>query len=86
MDGKAEWAIANLKSPCVEAKYLTDLNGIYWPGEEQFQNDLAAFLSKRAKPCVDDKVNRYGFELFLQSQKLGRDLRKLNSRTLDPLH
>ncbi len=70
MDSKAEWSLANLQTPCVEPRYLTELNGITWPVDPQFERDIASFFSKRPRTCDGGKVHRYGFELFLQSQKL----------------
>jgi hypothetical protein len=70
VDSKASWSLANLKTPCVDPKYVTDLNGIEWPGDPQFQTDFSGFFRERPKTCDDGKSHRYGFELFLQSQKL----------------
>ena len=70
MDAKAKWSIANLKTPCVEPDYLIQLNGITWPVDPQFDRHIASFLNRRAKPCENGRIDRYGFELFLQSQKL----------------
>ena len=70
MDAKAEWSIANLKTPCVEPKYLADLNGITSPLDPQLDRDIANFFSKRPKKCDGGKTHRHGFELFLQSGKL----------------
>ena len=70
MDAKAKWSIANLKTPCVEPDYLIQLNGITWPVDPQFDRDIASFLNRRAKPCENGRIDHYGFQLFLQSQKL----------------
>lgn len=70
METKAKWSIANLNIPCAEPDYLNQLNGITWPVDSQFDRDIASFLNRRAKPCENGKIDRYGFELFLQSQKL----------------
>jgi hypothetical protein len=70
VDAKAKWSIANLKTPCVEPDYLIQQNGITWPVDPQFDRDIASFLNRRAKPCENGRIDRYGFELFLQSQKL----------------
>lgn len=70
MDDKLRWAIANLKTPCVEPGYLTELNRITWPIDDQFQRDFSTFLSRRASRCDDVRINRFAFELFLQSQDL----------------
>jgi len=70
VDAKAEWSIANLKTRCVEPDYLIQLNGITWPVDVQFDRDFASFLNGRAKPCENGGIDRYRFELFLQSQKL----------------
>jgi hypothetical protein len=70
VDDEYRWAIENLKTPCVDSDYLDRLNGITWPVDAQFNRDFEAFLRRRGNPCDDGKVNRYAFELFLQSQDL----------------
>ncbi len=70
MDDPHRWAITNLTTPCAEAGYLEQLNGITWPVDDQFERDFAAFLSRRGNPCEVGKVNRYAFESFLRSQDL----------------
>lgn len=70
VDDQAAWSIENLKSSCVDLDYFRRLNGTEWPTDRSFGLGIGNFLNGRSGSCPGGKVDRYGFEQFLRSQKL----------------
>lgn len=71
MEPEQEVRIANLRGSCVDAGFLQETHGITWPPEVRFERDFAtSIFGSRGKPCESGKVDRYAFEMFLQSQRL----------------
>lgn len=68
---KAAFSLSNLRGRFVEPPYLNELHGIEWPISDAFGRDFGRFLENRKglRPATD-KVDRYAFEMFLQSQRL----------------
>jgi hypothetical protein len=72
VDAQEKKRLGDLQVPCVDVEFLTRTHGIAWPPDGQFERDFGAWFKtlRRATKCDGGKVHRYGFEMFLQSQKL----------------
>lgn len=71
MDGQEQRRFENLHGACVEEEFLRETHGIHWPADEQFRHDFTKWQSTlRAEACPERKLDRYKFEMFLQSQAL----------------
>lgn len=68
---EAGFGLANLATRHVDPSYLEKLHGLKWPMNDAFDRDFARFLtSRKISPPPDGKVDRYAFEMFLQSQRM----------------